>query len=64
MPQWIHSETGLQGVAMAAYAIADVEVIDPAKFQEYGNQVPATVEEYGGKYLVRGGAIEKAEGNW
>tara|TARA_B100001971_G_scaffold177338_1_gene171744 strand:- start:130 stop:417 length:288 start_codon:yes stop_codon:yes gene_type:complete len=49
---------------MAAYAIADVEVTDPAKFQEYGNQVPATVEEYGGKYLVRGGAIEKAEGNW
>ena len=33
---------------MAAYVIADVEVIDPAKFREYGNQVPATVEEYGG----------------
>ena len=49
---------------MAAYVIADVEVIDSAKFREYGNQVPATVEEYGGKYLVRGGAVEKAEGNW
>ena len=49
---------------MAAYVIADVEVIDPAKFREYGNQVPATVEEYGGKYLVRGGAVEKSEGNW
>ena len=49
---------------MAAYVIADVEVIDRAKFREYGNQVPATVEEYGGKYLVRGGAVEKAEGNW
>ena len=30
---------------MAAYVIADVEVIDSAKFREYGNQVPATVEE-------------------
>ena len=49
---------------MAPYVIVDVEVIDPAKFREYGNQVPATVEEYGGKYLVRGGAVEKAEGNW
>ena len=49
---------------MAAYVIADVEVIDSAKFREYGNQVPATVEEYGGKYLVRGGAVEKFEGNW
>jgi len=49
---------------MAAYVIADVEVIDPVKFREYGNQVPATVEEYGGKYLVRGGAVEKSEGDW
>ena len=30
---------------MAAYIIADVKVIDPAKLREYGNQVPATVEE-------------------
>ena len=49
---------------MAAYAIADVEVTDPAKFQEYVSQVPATVEKYGGKYRVRGGAIEKVEGDW
>ena len=49
---------------MAAYAIADVEVTDPAKFQEYVSQVSATVEKYGGKYRVRGGAIEKAEGDW
>ena len=49
---------------MAAYAIADVEVTDPVKFQEYANQVSTTVEKYGGKYLVRGGTIEKVEGNW
>lgn len=49
---------------MAAYAIADVEVIDPEKFQEYVSQVPATVEMYGGKYIVRGGAIENTEGDW
>ena len=47
---------------MTAYAIADVEVTDPAKFQEYRSQVSATIEKYGGKYMVRGGAIEKAEG--
>lgn len=49
---------------MAVYAIADVEVIDLEKFQEYVNQVPATVEKYGGKYIVRGGAIENGEGDW
>ena len=49
---------------MAAYAIADVEVTDPARFQEYRSQAHATVEQYGGKFIVGGGAIEKVEGNW
>ena len=49
---------------MAAYVIADVEVTDPAKFANYGSQVPAAVETYGGRYIVRGGMTEKAEGNW
>ena len=49
---------------MPSYVIADVEVTDPTKFQEYSNQVPSTVEKYGGKYLVRGGDTERAEGSW
>ena len=49
---------------MPSYVIADVQVTDPTKFQEYSNQVPSTVEKYGGKYLVRGGDTERAEGNW
>ena len=49
---------------MAAYVIADVEVTDPAVFAEYRRQVSATIEQYGGKYLVRGGATEKVEGDW
>ncbi len=49
---------------MAAYVIADVEVINPEAYEEYRPRVPATVEKYGGKYLVRGGAAETAEGSW
>ena len=49
---------------MAAYVIVDVEVTDPVKFAEYGGQVPRTVEQYGGKYLVRGGSLEQFEGVW
>ena len=49
---------------MPAYVIADVEVTDPIKFKEYGDQVPSTVEKYGGKYLIRGGDIGTAEGSW
>lgn len=49
---------------MAAYLIADVEVIDPAGFAEYQQKVPATIAQYGGRYLVRGGATEALEGTW
>jgi uncharacterized protein (DUF1330 family) len=48
---------------MAAYVIADIEVIDSAGFAEYQQKVPATIAAYGGRYLVRGGAAEVLEGN-
>jgi uncharacterized protein (DUF1330 family) len=49
---------------MAAYIIAEIEITDPAGFEEYRRQVPPTIEQYGGKYIVRGGACETLEGDW
>ena len=49
---------------MAAYVIANVDVKDPAAFEEYRKLVPATIQKYGGKYVVRGGTHEKLEGGW
>ncbi len=49
---------------MAAYLIADVNVKDPAAYEAYRKVVPALVEQYGGKYLVRGGRHEILEGHW
>ncbi|MEO8718876.1 MAG: DUF1330 domain-containing protein [Burkholderiales bacterium] len=49
---------------MAGYVIAEVEVTDPATYEEYRKLVPATVARYGGKFLVRGGAVESKEGGW
>jgi uncharacterized protein (DUF1330 family) len=49
---------------MAAYVIAEVEVTDPATFEEYRKGVPATIAAYGGRYVVRGGALESLEGGW
>jgi len=43
---------------MATYAIVELEVTDPEEFEAYKTQVPATIEAYGGRYLVRGGATE------
>lgn len=49
---------------MAAYIVADIEITDPAGFEEYRKLVPATIEKYGGRYLARGGALETLEGAW
>jgi uncharacterized protein (DUF1330 family) len=49
---------------MAAYVIADVEVIDSVGYEEYRQKVPATIAAYGGRYIARGGATEVLEGTW
>lgn len=49
---------------MAAYFIVDVEITDPVGFEEYRKAVPATIEKYGGRLLVRGGKFEALEGGW
>ena len=49
---------------MAAYVIGEVEIRDPQAYQEYAEGVPATIARYGGRYLVRGGAVETKEGAW
>ena len=49
---------------MAAYYIVEIDIQDPAGFEEYRSKVPATIERYGGKYLVRGGRLETLEGEW
>jgi uncharacterized protein (DUF1330 family) len=48
---------------MSAYLHADIEVTDPAAFEEYRREVAAMVAAYGGRYLVRGGGVEVLEGN-
>ena len=49
---------------MPAYLMADVKVQDAESYQAYGAQVPGTLEPYGGKFLVRGGAAETIEGEY
>jgi len=49
---------------MAAYLIADVDVIDPDLYELYKKDLPATLEPYGARYVVRGGATEVLEGDW
>ncbi len=49
---------------MPAYVIVDVNVHDPDGYAEYRQLSGASVAQYGGQFLVRGGAVEVAEGDW
>jgi uncharacterized protein (DUF1330 family) len=49
---------------MSAYIIVEIDIVDPAGYEEYKKLAGATVEKYGGKYIVRGGKTEVLEGDW
>lgn len=48
---------------MAAYLVANIQVTDPARFNEYREAVAPLIARFGGHYLVRGGAVHAVEGN-
>lgn len=49
---------------MPAYLIAEIDVTDPDAYEGYRKLVPPAVAAYGGRFLVRGGAVESKEGGW
>lgn len=49
---------------MVAYVINDMEVTDAQLLEEYKKLSPATVAQYGGRFLARGGQCETLEGAW
>lgn len=49
---------------MAGYLIAHIKVTDPEAFKAYQVAVPPVIAKFGGRYLVRGGAVEIREGDW
>ena len=49
---------------MAAYVIADVDVKDPVRYEDYRKMVLPTITVYGGRFLARGGKVDTLEGPW
>ena len=46
---------------MRGYLIANIKVTDPEAFERYRAAVPPVIARHGGRYLVRGGALERLE---
>jgi len=49
---------------MSAYLIGEIDVTDPAAYEDYRKQVLAVVTQYGGRFIVRGGKVDSKEGGW
>jgi uncharacterized protein (DUF1330 family) len=49
---------------MAGYVIVNITIRDPVRYEEYKSLAAPTVSAYGGRYLVRGGAVDAREGAW
>lgn len=47
---------------MPAYILANVDVTDPEAYAEYRKGVGASLEPFGGRFLVRAGKAEALEG--
>ena len=49
---------------MPAYVLVEVDILDPKEYEAYKSLTPATVEAYGGKFIIRGNPIQVMEGSW
>lgn len=49
---------------MSAYVIVDLQIHDPVGYDAYRKVVGASLVPYGGRFVVRGGAVDVLEGNW
>jgi uncharacterized protein (DUF1330 family) len=49
---------------VSAYLVVEVEVLEPVRYEKYKQMVAPSLEAYGGRFLVRGGAVETLEGDW
>jgi len=49
---------------MKAYIIVEVQINDPELYEDYKKLTPGSLENYHGKFIVRGGKSETLEGDW
>lgn len=49
---------------MPAYIIVEIEIHNPAEYEDYKKLTPGSLTNYQGKFIVRGGKTETLEGDW
>lgn len=49
---------------MPSFFLAEIEVLDPAKYHEYIERASQIIQSYGGEYVFRSDSIVSVSGNW
>jgi uncharacterized protein (DUF1330 family) len=49
---------------MPGYVFMHADVTDPDVYEEFKSLASAAIADHGGRYLVRGGAMQPLEGEW
>ena len=49
---------------MPAYLIAEHQITDTARFEEYRRRVVPMIEQFGGRYVTRAGSHNILDGTW
>lgn len=49
---------------MPAYVVSDTEIVDRALGERYRDLAKKSIAKYGGRYVVRGGAVDPVEVGW
>jgi uncharacterized protein (DUF1330 family) len=49
---------------MPAYVIANIDVKDPIRYEDYKLMSPSSIHQYGGRFIARGGNCHVLEGSW
>ncbi|MCE3225721.1 MAG: hypothetical protein K0S32_272 [Bacteroidetes bacterium] len=49
---------------MPAYVIVEIDIHEPAQYEEYKRLTPASIAAYNGRFVIRGGKTETLEGDW
>ncbi|WP_296699221.1 DUF1330 domain-containing protein [Algoriphagus sp.] len=49
---------------MPAYVIVEVDIHDPEIYEQYKKLTPESIEDFGGKFVIRGNPVHVLEGEW
>ena len=49
---------------MPAYVIANIDVKDPVRHEDYKKMSPTSIQQHGGRFVARGGKCDVLEGSW